>query len=216
MAVASCRKGAVVSEVLTASGTLRDLRTLEWDTRRGTVTMLWFITTETMLFVSLFFGYFYLGVGRPWPMDEPPELKMSFVMLVLLLLSSVVLEWGRHRSKSGAEISARIAVLSTAGMGAAFLVLQALEYRKHLRTLLPTTDAYGSMFYTITGIHGAHVLLGVLMLLYVSLLPKLGPGERPPHRPLHDASLYWHFIDATWVVIVALLYVLPNIKGSAP
>jgi heme/copper-type cytochrome/quinol oxidase subunit 3 len=77
--------------------------------------------------------------------------------------------------------------------------------------LKPTTDAYGSIFYTITSLHGAHVALGLLMLLYVLVLPQIGPGQKPPHRSLHNASLYWHFVDAVWLFIVALLYVAPNL-----
>ena len=91
------------------------------------------------------------------------------------------------------------------------LVLQFFEYRNHLQTLLPTTDSYGSIFYTITTIHGAHVTLGLLMLAYAIVLPRLEPAGRPPHRPLHNAALYWHFVDIVWVFIVGLLYYLPRL-----
>jgi heme/copper-type cytochrome/quinol oxidase subunit 3 len=73
------------------------------------------------------------------------------------------------------------------------------------------TDAYGSIFYTITSFHAAHLMLGLFMLLYVLALPQIGPGHKPPHRALHNASLYWHFVDFVWVLIVALLYLAPNI-----
>lgn len=200
------------------SAAAQDLvRALGWDEQRGTGAMLLFIATEAMLFVSLFFAYFYLGSAQSrWPTDAPPELRMASIMLVLLLVSSGVLEWGRRQAKTGREGAARLTVLATAGIGVIFLVLQALEYRKHLKTLLPTTDAYGSIFYTITGLHGAHLALGVLMLGYVAALPRLRPGPRAPHRPLHDVSLYWHFVDGAWVVIVALLYVLPHLYRAAP
>jgi heme/copper-type cytochrome/quinol oxidase subunit 3 len=105
----------------------------------------------------------------------------------------------------------------TVALGVGFLFLQSLEYRDRLRVVTPATDAYGSLFYTITSIHGAHVLLGVLMLAWTVTLPHPGPGaSRPPHRALHTASLYWHFVDAVWVVIVLLLYVLPRIQGASP
>jgi heme/copper-type cytochrome/quinol oxidase subunit 3 len=89
------------------------------------------------------------------------------------------------------------------------------EYRDHLKTLKPTTDAYGSLFYTITSIHGLHVVLGLLMLGYVLVLPHIGPNaNKSPHRPLHTASLYWHFVDSVWVIIVTLLYVVPNVRAG--
>ena len=56
-------------------------------------------------------------------------------------------------------------------------------------------------------------LLGLAMLGYVLCLPHIGPGaSKPPHRPLHAASLYWHFVDAVWAIIVALLYVVPHLQ----
>ena len=85
------------------------------------------------------------------------------------------------------------------------------EYRDHLRDAPAATDAYGSIFYTITSVHGAHVLLGLLMLVYVLLCRDSGRRAKPPHRPLHNAALYWHFVDVVWVVIVVLLYLAPNV-----
>lgn len=189
------------------------LRTLPWDNRRGTASMVLFIVTEAMLFVALFFVYFYLGRGQVhWPTDAPPKLTLALIMLVVLLASSVILQWGENVSRRGREGAARLSLGITILLGLAFLGLQVLEYRDHLRTLLPTTDAYGSIFYTITSLHGAHLLLGLLMLVYVLVLPKLEPTQRPPHRPLHNASLYWHFVDGAWVFIVGLLYVLPHLQ----
>jgi cytochrome c oxidase subunit III len=187
------------------------IRELPWDNRRGTVSMALFIATEAMLFVAMFFAYFYLGRAQPqWPMDPPPKLTLALIMLVVLLASSAILQWGENVSRRGRTGAARAALGVTILLGLVFVGLQVLEYRDHLRTLQPTTDAYGSIFYTITSIHGAHVLLGLSMLLYALILPRLEPTDRPPHRPLHNASLYWHFVDGVWIFIVALLYALPN------
>jgi cytochrome c oxidase subunit III len=191
------------------------IRTLPWDNRRGTASMVLFIVTEAMLFVAMFFAYFYLGRGQPhWPMDEPPKLLLAFLMLGVLVTSSIVLQWGEHVSRRGREGAARVTIIVTILLGLVFLGLQFLEYRDHMKRLLPTTDAYGSIFYTITSIHGAHVVLGLTMLGYVLVLPKLEPTEKPPDRPLHNASLYWHFVDGVWLIIVALLYVLPNVHRA--
>jgi heme/copper-type cytochrome/quinol oxidase subunit 3 len=182
------------------------------DDRRGTWAMVMFILTEATLFVFLFFTYYYVGFNwkGPYP-PEPPKLTLALIMLVLLLASSVVLHVGERAEKTGSVALARMAVAGTIVMGLAFIVLQAIEYRNHLKELTPTTDAYGSIFYTITSFHGAHLLLGLLMLGYVLVLPDIGPGRKPPHHALHNASLYWHFVDFVWLVIVGLLYVLPNI-----
>jgi heme/copper-type cytochrome/quinol oxidase subunit 3 len=179
---------------------------------RGSWAMGMFIATEAMLFVSLFFAYYYLGHEvTKWP-PEPPAFGLALVMLAVLLMSSAVLHQGERAQRRGHTTAARTWVAVTVALGLLFLGLQALEYRNHLRELQPTTDAYGSIFYTITSIHGLHVLLGVAMLAYVLVLPEIGPGRKPPHRPLHNAALYWHFVDVVWVLIVGLLYVAPNIR----
>jgi heme/copper-type cytochrome/quinol oxidase subunit 3 len=183
------------------------------DDRRGTWAMVMFVATEASLFVMLFFTYYYLGhVSRgPWP-PEPPKMRLALIMLVVLLVSSAVLHAGELAEKAGRKAAARGFVALTVLMGVGFLALQTVEYRNHLKTLLPTDNAYGSIFYTLTSFHAAHLVLGLLMLVYVLALPEIGPGTKPPHRALHNASLYWHFVDFVWVLIVALLYVAPNIK----
>jgi len=184
---------------------------LPWDDRRGTMAMWWFITTEAALFVALFFGYFYLGKGNSaWPPDEPPKLPLALGMLGVLLASSGALEWAKWNLRRGREALCRAGVLGTVVLGIVFVGLQVLEYRDHLRKLTPSSDAYGSIFYTITSVHGLHVIVGLLMLLFVLAMPRLEPRQRLPYRPFHNGSLYWHFVDSVWVLIVAVLYVLPR------
>lgn len=180
-------------------------------TDRGTWAMWMFIGTEAMLFVTLFFSYYYLGHPQPvWP-PSPPKYQLALVMLAILVSSSVVLHAGELAERRGQPGTARALTLVTILLGVVFVAVQALEYRDHLRELKPSSDVYGSIFYTITSVHGVHVLLGLCMLVYVLLLPEIGPGRKPPHRPLHNASLYWHFVDVVWIFIVALLYIAPNV-----
>jgi heme/copper-type cytochrome/quinol oxidase subunit 3 len=183
------------------------------DDRRGTWAMVMFIATEASLFLMLFFTYYYLAhVSRgPWP-PEPPKFTLALIMLVVLLASSAVLHAGERAEQRGRSATARTMVALTILMGIGFLVLQTIEYRNHLRELLPTENAYSSIFYTITSFHAAHLVLGVLMLVYVLALPDIGPGRKPPHRPMHNVSLYWHFVDLVWLLIVAMLYIAPNLK----
>lgn len=188
-------------------------RDLPVDDRRGSMGMSLFILTEAMLFVAFFFAYFYLGHLMPhWP-PVPPKLAKAFMMLAILVSSSLVLAWGEKGLKRGDAGRARVATAVTIAMGLGFLLVQYWEYMDRLKELSPRSSAYGSLFYTITSFHGAHVVLGLLMLGYTLVLP--GPGGetyrgRPPYRPLHNASKYWHFVDVVWVFIVALLYVLPR------
>jgi heme/copper-type cytochrome/quinol oxidase subunit 3 len=180
-------------------------------TDRGTWAMGMFILTEATLFITLFFAYYYLGHSQPvWP-PNPPKYALALVMLAVLLTSSVVLHAGERAERRGSPAAARAFTGITVLLGLVFIGVQVLEYRTHLLELKPSSGVYGSIFYTITSFHAAHVLLGLAMLIYVLALPEIGHGRKPPHRPLHNASLYWHFVDVVWVFIVSLLYIVPNV-----
>ena len=188
------------------------IRDLPPDKSRGSFAMALTITTEAMLFVSLFFAYFYVGrLQHQWP-THPPKLKMALVLLAILAASSATIYGGEHALKKGARLGARLLLIVTILLGVLFTAIQVFEYLDRLKELTPRTNAYGSLFYVITGFHALHVVVGLLMLIYVACLPDLDPPESP-HRPLHNAALYWHFVDVVWVFVVAILYVLPHWTG---
>jgi len=133
-------------------------------------------------------------------------------MLVVLWISSGVLFWGEKAVEKQRRGAGMLALLLTIALGIGFLVLSYFEYSEHLRTLKPTTNVYGSIFYTVTSFHLLHVITGLLMLAYVLILPKWEPTDRPPHRPFHNAALYWHFVDVVWLFVVVFLYIVPNVR----
>src|SRR5262249_20622569 len=183
------------------------------DDRRGTGAMVCVIATESALFMMLFFSYFYLARGGwRWLNQKPPDLRLALVMLVVLLSSSAVLIWGEKQLARRRFKTARAALVGTILIGVLFLTIQFFEYRNHLQELTPRTNVYGSLFYTITSFHAAHVIVGLIMLTYVRMLPFLEPVDRPPDRPYHNVAMYWHFVDFVWILIVALLYLAPNIR----
>lgn len=183
------------------------------DDNRGTWGMLVTIATEATLFLCLFGAYFWLESNKNrWAIDEPPRLRYALIMLAVLISSSVVLHLGELQLKKQNYLAARMFLGLTILMGLGFLTLQSFEYREHWQTLTPYSDSYGSIFYTITSFHAAHVIVGLLILIYTLLLPRYCPALRSPYRPYHVASLYWHFVDIVWIVIVGLLYVMPNVR----
>jgi len=181
--------------------------------RRGSLSILLFIATEATLFVMLFASYWYMGRSAPqWPPDPAPKLHYSIPMLAILLGSSAVLHWGEQQIKKHRVRAGMMALATTIFMGIVFLILSVLEYSEHLGTLMPTKDAYASIFYTIVTLHAAHVVLGLCMLSFALLLPSVEPRPGTPHRPYHNAALYWHFVDTVWVFVIIFLYVIPNIR----
>lgn len=191
------------------------LATLPIDQRRGINGMWAVIATEFMLFVCLFGSYYYLGANKNrWAIEEPPELTYAFVLLAILLCSSIVLGWGERRVLIGRYVAARVALWITVLMGLVFLVLQSFEYMSHWKKLAPYSDSYGSIFYVTTSLHAAHVVVGVLLLAFVGILPRYGATARTPHSVYRTVSLYWHFVDFVWILIVLMFYVIPNFQGS--
>ena len=178
--------------------------------------MVLFCLTEASLFAYLLSSYFYLGVtNTAWPPigHEKPKLMLPVIMTALLLSSSVAL-WLAERSRErGHLVRHRVGTAATMLLGVGFLSLQAVEYHDKLQKTSPQASAYDSMFFTITGFHGAHVAMGLLILAWT--MTADWRGRLAPTEPLalKNASLYWHFVDGVWLVILTCLYLSPRWYG---
>jgi len=170
------------------------------------------ITTEAFLFITLFFSYFYLANRTSrWQVEIPPPITLVLILLGILALSSIVLHFfGEMQVKKEKYGGARAGIAATIVLGLLFLGLEGFGFSQSWLNITPATDSYGSIFYVIQFFHAAHVLAGLLMLIYVLFLP-LGPTQRTPYRPLHTAALYWHFVDVVWVFVVFFLFILPHL-----
>ena len=111
--------------------------------------------------------------------------------------------------KQGDQSRLRIGLLIAFVLGMIFLAFQAYEYTHS--DVLPGDNTYGSLFFAITGIHGIHVLLAVLMNGYLQLRARLGHFSARRKQAVENVTLYWHFVDAVWLFIVAVLYVSPHL-----
>jgi cytochrome c oxidase subunit III len=173
------------------------------------------IFTEATLFAILLMSYLFIRFqsGPVWPPDgiKKPELTLVAIMTPILLLSSAPMHWADVSIRKGKARWLRLGLLLTFLMGATFLTLQGFEYHKTLKEFTPRTDAYGSLFFTITGFHGAHVAVGLLMNLWLQVNAWRGRFSAVDHLPVEVISLYWHFVDAVWVFILVVLYLSPHI-----
>jgi heme/copper-type cytochrome/quinol oxidase subunit 3 len=178
----------------------------------GRWAMLLFIVNEGTLFACLIASYFYLGlVNRAWPPAgvENPSLRLPLTMTILLLSSSAVLLIAEKGFERGQRVVYRACVIGTVALGAGFLTLQLVEYRNKLSHLRPSDNSYASLFYTITGLHGAHVAVGLLILVW-AMAREMAGTVGAQSIAIKNASLYWHFVDAVWLVILASLYLSPH------
>jgi heme/copper-type cytochrome/quinol oxidase subunit 3 len=172
--------------------------------------MVLLIATEASLFVYLLFSYFYLGsmARGSWPPPGPPELRLALPNTTILLLSSATVWWAESGIVRGGQRRLRLGLVLTLALGVAFLTIQMVEYRQQRFT--PATSAYGSLFFTITGFHSAHVAVGLLMIAVVAVRARLGHFSARRHLAVTNVSWYWHFVDAVWLVVFTSLYLTPR------
>src|SRR5689334_20263062 len=172
--------------------------------------MVLMVATEATLFACLLSSYFYLRSSAPsWPLGdiERPELKLPIIMTVVLLTSSAPMVWAEAGIRAGKQGQLRLGLLLSFLLGAAFLGMQVYEYAHKLFSL--QTNAYGSLFYTITGFHGLHVIVGLLMNLFIQLRAWLGHFTPRRRLAVANVALYWHFVDAVWIFVFFSIYVSP-------
>ena len=170
--------------------------------------MVVWLASELMFFSGLFAAYYFLrGADTEWPPDGVHlGTARAGIFTALLVASSATVHMAGHRAEAGDERGTRRWTLATILMGAAFLANQGAEYAELEFT--PTDHAYGSLFYLMTGFHGAHVF-GGLILLGVMLAVATGRTSRAPlGDTMSVAVYYWHFVDVVWVAMFATLYLV--------
>jgi cytochrome c oxidase subunit 3 len=167
------------------------------------------IATEAALFAYLLFAYYYTSLqhGKSWSPEPHPSLAMALPNTVVLLLSSVAVWWGEQGLKRGRPRQNLLGLGVGILLGAGFSVVQVFEWKAKTFTL--ASGAYGSLYFTITGFHMAHVIVGLLTLATILAWSALGyfsPGRR---TPVMVVSTYWHFVDAVWLAVFFTFYVTP-------
>lgn len=171
--------------------------------------MLVFIMSEGVLFANLIAGYLYLRFTQPqWPPEGTPHLDIIFpaINTVILIASGVPMHLGHKAAERGDRRGLVMGLALTLLLGGIFIAGQGWEYL-HVG-FTPSTNIFGSTFFTLTGFHGAHVIVGLLFLLVTFVLAIGGRFQGERHFPVEAAALYWHFVDAVWVVLFLVLYVL--------
>ena len=170
--------------------------------------MVVWLASELMFFAGLFAAYFFVrGVEGEWPPEgvEIDTLRAG-VFTAVLVASSGTMHLAGHRAEAGDEAGTRLWTVVTIVMGTIFLANQGAEYAA--ATFTPTDHAYGSLFYLMTGFHGAHVL-GGLGLLAAMLVVATGRKSRAPvGTTMSVAVYYWHFVDVVWVAMFSTLYLV--------
>jgi cytochrome c oxidase subunit 3 len=166
-----------------------------------------------MLFGSFFSAYFFARVvaagGKPWP-PEGFELPVYLALLntIILLTSSFTMHWALQSIKRNNRSGLVGGLTLTFLLGLTFLLIQGREYTRI--GFAPHDNAFGSTFFGLTGLHGAHVFIGLNLLLYALIRSVRGHYGPEPERHLgvELPGIYWHFVDVMWIVVYTTVYVI--------
>lgn len=173
-----------------------------------------FLASEVLLFGALFSSYILLRTAAPvWPPDGSPKLNVPLGMIntFILIGSSVTMVMSWAMLKINRFEAFQRYLLFTLLLATAFLVIKGFEYgAKFSHHQYPSANTFIAIYFTLTGLHGLHVIGGMVVQAYF-----LGPGRRmwatEPERftnRIEATGLYWHFVDLVWIFLFPVLYLL--------
>jgi len=174
------------------------------------VAVFFLIVTESSLFTIFLVAYaYYMGksLNPPYPRDV---LEFPILATAALLSSSFSIIFSERALHRGSKAWFHIWWAVTILLGAYFLWFTATEW-KHLiflKHLTLATNVFGSTFYSLVGLHASHVIIGLFLLSLVLILSLLGKIPKDHTEHIEMISWYWHFVDAIWVVVVTVVYVI--------
>ncbi len=172
-----------------------------------------FLASEVMLFGGLFSAYVLLRTGAPlWPRgSEILNVPLATLNTIILITSSVtmVMAWASLAMKEFSKYKRYMGM--TILLALAFLVVKAFEYgHKFEHHHFPSTNTFYAIYFTLTGLHGLHIVGGVVVNTYF-LFPGSRMWEHDPEQfmgRIECAGLYWHFVDLVWIFLFPVLYLL--------
>ncbi|CAN5533426.1 heme-copper oxidase subunit III [soil metagenome] len=174
--------------------------------------MVLFIASEVMFFGGLFGAYYTLRANASqWPPAGSPEIELALplVLTVVLLSSSLTQHLVMNAVARDDGRAATRWLAATVFLGTAFIAGEGWEWSRLVaEDFTVSSNIFGTLFFTMTGFHGLHLVAGLVMLL-LALSKARGPAPHPTRvGAMEAATLYWHFVDGVWIFLLTSLYVL--------
>ena len=175
--------------------------------------MILFIVSEIMLFLGFFwaFGHSSLaptidiaGVWPPRGIEVLDPFGIPFLNTLILLTSGASVTWAHYAILIGDNRQTQYALIVTVLLAAIFTGFQGFEYATAGFTI--SDSVYGSCFYMLTGLHGAHFIVGTLFLMVCLMRSQLGQMRPDHHLGFELAAMYWHFVDVVWLILFVIVY----------
>jgi len=171
------------------------------------------IMTEAMIFAILLASYLFLrAAAKEWPLGdiEAPKLELAIPFSFVLWGSSLPIFWAEASIRNGHVGRLKAGLIVSFVMGLSFFAFTLYDFNElHFGW---RTNAYGSIYYTIVGLHALHVFLGLGMNLVVQFKAWLGRYDRGRYASAEVFFLYWHFVDLVWLAVFPILFLSPHIK----
>jgi len=183
---------------------------------KGIVGILLFITAEVSLFAIFLSAYLYY-IGQSLSGPTPAEvLHFPVGMTVALLSSSVTIHFATRALHRGATRTFGALWLLTIVLGVAFLMGTAREWHELIVVdhLTISTNLFGTTYYSLVGLHASHVIAGLVLLGFAMVFTLAGRVRPADVVRLEVISIYWHFVDVVWIVVVTVVYVI-SVQGGA-
>lgn len=172
--------------------------------------MYFFVASEAFFFLVLIIAYVFYSHpgGKLDATAQYLDVKKTGIFTLFLLLSSVTIFVGESFLKKGKVKTTTAWFLATIVLGLVFLVGQSIEYL-HLFSIEITIskNVFGSAFFTLTGFHGLHVFIGLIVLSVLTFLIYNGKYRKLGNTAVIPASIYWHFVDAVWIAVFTVVYI---------
>jgi cytochrome c oxidase subunit 3 len=172
--------------------------------------MFLFIASEIMLFGSFFTALFFVRVVKA-PPEWPPKgfelpVLVAGINTAILVTSSFTIHWALQSIKRGSRRGLQAGLVLTFLMGLTFLITQGIEYARI--GFAPHDNAFTTTFFCLTGLHGAHVAVGLTLLAMATIRSFRGHYSPEHHHGVEIPGIYWHFVDVMWIVVYAVVYIL--------
>lgn len=174
--------------------------------------LMWLFLASDCLFFGSFIAAYVLyrdrSVVGPYP-EDLFDIPFTSVSAFILLMSSVSMVLALAAIQRGNVRNMQVWLLTTAALGTLFVAGQAYEFTEfHHEGLSLSTNLFGTTFFVLTGFHGAHVTVGILILMSLFVYSLRGGIQQKDSLNIELAGLYWHFVDIVWIVIFTLIYLV--------
>jgi len=182
--------------------------------------LMWAFLGSDVMFFGAFISTYLVYRGKslvgPYP-SEILNIPITSVSTFVLLMSSLAMVLGLHYVKEGEKNKGTLWILVVVVLGTVFMGFQFVEFREfaHLG-LTPRTNIFGTTFFILTGIHGAHVTIGVIWMAFLAYSSHNGALRPDNALDLEIAGLYWHFVDIVWIVIFTVIYLISANDAPPP